>query len=137
MSLTKWFCGWHADSSYLENSIDWVPGIKGIRLKDLPSFMRTTNPQDLMMMDFIYSQCERAQKASAIIVNTFDALEHDVLDAFTSIYCYLLSIRLVPWTYSWTMLSPTMRSWKQLGPTPYFYLKSILIKPFLNYFFII
>ena len=47
--------------------------------------MRTTNPQDLMMMDFIYSQCERAQKASAIIVNTFDALEHDVLDAFSSI----------------------------------------------------
>ncbi|RZB65945.1 7-deoxyloganetin glucosyltransferase-like [Glycine soja] len=73
------------DSSYLENSIDWVPGIKEIRLKDLPSFMRTTNPQDLMMMDFIYSQCERAQKASAIIVNTFDALEHDVLDAFSSI----------------------------------------------------
>ncbi|XP_027356242.1 7-deoxyloganetin glucosyltransferase-like isoform X2 [Abrus precatorius] len=71
-------------NGYLDTSIDWVPGIKEIQLKDVPSFIRTTNPQEFMM-DFIQGECERAQKASAIIVNTFDALEHNVLDAFSSI----------------------------------------------------
>ncbi|XP_058747752.1 7-deoxyloganetin glucosyltransferase-like isoform X2 [Vicia villosa] len=63
---------------------DWVPGIKEIRLKDFPSFIRTTDPNDVML-DFVLGECERALKASAIILNTFDALEHDVLQAFSSI----------------------------------------------------
>ncbi|TKY68305.1 7-deoxyloganetin glucosyltransferase [Spatholobus suberectus] len=71
-------------NGHLETSIDWVPGIKEIRLKDMPSFVRTTDPQDFML-DFVQSMCEEAEKASAIIVNTFDALEHDVLDSFSSI----------------------------------------------------
>ncbi|XP_058747749.1 7-deoxyloganetin glucosyltransferase-like [Vicia villosa] len=77
------------DSSYMTNGyldtiLDWVPGIKEIRLKDIPSFIRTTNPNDVML-DFVLGECQRALKASAIILNTFDALEHDVLQAFSSI----------------------------------------------------
>ncbi|CAI8585581.1 unnamed protein product [Vicia faba] len=71
-------------SGYLDTTIDWVPGIKEIRLKDIPSFIRTTDPNDVMV-DFVLWECERALKASAIILNTFDALEHDVLEAFSSI----------------------------------------------------
>ncbi|XP_061375592.1 7-deoxyloganetin glucosyltransferase-like [Gastrolobium bilobum] len=71
-------------NGYLETIIDWVPGIKEIRLKDMTSFIRTTNPEEFML-DFIQGECERAKKASAIILNTFDALEHDVLDALSSI----------------------------------------------------
>ncbi|XP_058754702.1 7-deoxyloganetin glucosyltransferase-like, partial [Vicia villosa] len=77
------------DSSYMTNGyldtiLDWVPGIKEIRLKDIPSFIRTTDPNDVML-DFVLGECQRALKASAIILNTFDALEHDVLQAFSSI----------------------------------------------------
>ncbi|XP_058754700.1 7-deoxyloganetin glucosyltransferase-like [Vicia villosa] len=71
-------------NGYLDTTIDWVPGIKELRLKDFPSFMRTTDPNDVML-DFVLWECERALKASAIILNTFDALEHDVLQAFSSI----------------------------------------------------
>jgi len=68
-----------------------VPGIKEIRLKDIPSFIRTTNPNDIML-DFLPGECQRAQKASAIIFNTFDNLEHDVLEAFSSILPPVYSI---------------------------------------------
>ena len=75
----------------METTIDWIPGIKEIRLKDLPSFIRTTNP-DEFMLDFIQWECGRTRRASAIILNTFDALEHDVLEAFSSILPPVYSI---------------------------------------------
>ncbi|KAG5111135.1 hypothetical protein JHK82_040358 [Glycine max] len=78
-------------NGYLETTIDWIPGIKEIRLKDIPSFVRTTNP-DEFMLDFIQWECGRARRASAIILNTFDALEHDVLEAFSSILPPVYSI---------------------------------------------
>ena len=86
----------HADWSYmtngyLETTLDWVPGIKEIRLKDIPSFIRTTDPND-PMVEFISGECQRAQKASAIILNTFNALEHDVLEALSSIFPPIFSI---------------------------------------------
>ncbi|XP_028771818.1 7-deoxyloganetin glucosyltransferase [Neltuma alba] len=84
------------DSSYLTNGyldtvIDWIPGIKEIRLRDIPSFVRTTNPEEFIL-DFITVECERAQRASAIILNTFDALEHDVLEGLSSILPPVYSI---------------------------------------------
>jgi UDP:flavonoid glycosyltransferase YjiC (YdhE family) len=85
-----------ADASYLTNGyletvIDWIPGMKGIRLRDLPSFIRTTDPDDIML-DFTMAETERAKKASAIFLNTFDALEHQVLNALSSILPPIYSI---------------------------------------------
>ena len=68
----------------METTIDWLPGIKEIRLKDIPTFMRTTDPNDIVL-NFVLGECQRALKASAIILNTFDALENNVLEAFSSI----------------------------------------------------
>ncbi|KAJ1375850.1 UDP-glucuronosyl/UDP-glucosyltransferase [Sesbania bispinosa] len=70
-------------NGYLETSIDWIPGMKEIRLRDFPSFIRTTDPNDLML-EVVQEECGRTQDASAIILNTFDALEHDVLEALSS-----------------------------------------------------
>ncbi|KAJ7965730.1 Glycosyltransferase [Quillaja saponaria] len=81
----------YVTNGYLENVIDWIPGIKNIRLRDIPSFIRTTDPDDIMLR-FVPNECERAQKASAIILNTFDSLEHDVLEAFSSILPPVYSI---------------------------------------------
>ncbi|TYI45767.1 hypothetical protein E1A91_D13G061600v1 [Gossypium mustelinum] len=78
------------DESYMTNGcldtvIDWIPGMKNIRIRDLPSFVRTTNPDDIML-NFLAMEGDRAAKASAIIVNTFDELEHDVVKALSSIF---------------------------------------------------
>eukprot|EP00262_Sarcandra_glabra_P004277 TRINITY_DN1523_c1_g1_i1.p1 TRINITY_DN1523_c1_g1~~TRINITY_DN1523_c1_g1_i1.p1 ORF type:complete len:483 (-),score=63.97 TRINITY_DN1523_c1_g1_i1:254-1702(-) len=71
-------------NEYLDTRIDWIPGMKNIRLRDLPSFLRTTNPNDIML-NFANNEAQRASKASAIILNTFDALEHEVINAMKSI----------------------------------------------------
>ena len=76
---------------YLENTIDWIPGIKDIRLRDVPSFVRTIDPNDLML-DFILGETKRASRGSAIVVNTFDALEHDVMEALSTILPPVYSI---------------------------------------------
>ncbi|XP_021803732.1 7-deoxyloganetin glucosyltransferase-like, partial [Prunus avium] len=33
-------------NGYLDTVIHWIPGMKSIRLKDIPSFIRTTDPND-------------------------------------------------------------------------------------------
>ncbi|RVW56305.1 7-deoxyloganetin glucosyltransferase [Vitis vinifera] len=72
-------------NGYLDTVIDWIPGMKGIRLRDIPSFIRTTDPNDIML-EFPLREAERARKASALIFNTFDALEHEVLDALSQMF---------------------------------------------------
>ncbi|CAI0446228.1 unnamed protein product [Linum tenue] len=80
-------------NGYLDTVIDWIPGMKNIRLRDLPSFIRTTNPAEFML-EFVVHETERARtkKPSAIILNTFDALEHDVLAALSAILPPVYSI---------------------------------------------
>ena len=85
-----------ADESYLTNGhldtiIDWIPGMKGIRLRDLPSFIATTDLDDVMV-NFAMVEAERAQRASAVILNTFDALEHEVLEGLSTMYPSICSI---------------------------------------------
>nr|GME02178.1 7-deoxyloganetin glucosyltransferase-like [Ipomoea batatas] len=55
----------------------------GVRLRDLPSFIRTTNPDD-PIVKYIVLITERAKSASAIMVNTFDALEQEALNGLQS-----------------------------------------------------
>ncbi|KAK8698782.1 hypothetical protein V6N13_114889 [Hibiscus sabdariffa] len=74
----------YLSNGYLDTIIDWIPGMKNLRIRDLPSFVRTTNPDDIML-NFLATESERATKASAVIVNTFDELEHDVLKALSAI----------------------------------------------------
>ncbi|KAK8642773.1 hypothetical protein V6N13_012105 [Hibiscus sabdariffa] len=71
-------------NGYLDTVIDWIPAMEGIRLRDLPTFLRTTDP-NFVMLDFIFRESERSRRASAIILNTFDDLEHEVLDALNSV----------------------------------------------------
>ncbi|PWA43330.1 UDP-glucuronosyl/UDP-glucosyltransferase [Artemisia annua] len=80
------------DDSYLtdgtlEKPIDWIPGMSNIRYKDIPSFIRTTDPDDIMF-DFMGEEAQNNLKASAIIFNTFEALEHKVLEAMASKFKY-------------------------------------------------
>lgn len=63
--------------------IDWIPGIQGIRLKDFPTFIRSTDHNDVMLK-FVLDGTEISLKASAIIYNTIEELEREVLDALSS-----------------------------------------------------
>ncbi|KAM1365798.1 hypothetical protein ACFX13_044773 [Malus domestica] len=80
------------DANYLDTVLDWIPGMKNIRLGVVPSFLRTKDPNDIML-DVLMVELERAQRrASAIILNTFDALEHDVVDALSTLLPPVYSI---------------------------------------------
>ncbi|XP_059631336.1 7-deoxyloganetin glucosyltransferase-like [Cornus florida] len=81
-------------NGYLDTVIDWIPGMEGIRLKDLPSFVRTNDPNDIMF-NFAVGETEKVHKASALILNTFDALESDVLEALSSIFPSVYTIGLL------------------------------------------
>ncbi|KAK9080758.1 hypothetical protein SSX86_000516 [Deinandra increscens subsp. villosa] len=76
----------YLSNGYLDTIIDCIPTMPGIRLKDLPPFIRIIYPGDEYMVQFLCSQVKRAKRASAIIFNTFDELERDVLDSFASMY---------------------------------------------------
>ncbi|XP_059459406.1 7-deoxyloganetin glucosyltransferase-like [Corylus avellana] len=72
-------------NGYLDTIIDWIPGMRDIRLKDLPSYVRTTDPNDVIFKLAIEG-VESALKASGIVIHTFDTLEQEVLDALSPMF---------------------------------------------------
>ncbi|CAA3020797.1 7-deoxyloganetin glucosyltransferase-like [Olea europaea subsp. europaea] len=72
-------------NGYLATIIaDEIPGMEGIRLKDIPSIIRTTS-LDEYMVKFVMQETERARRVSAIILNTFEDLEQDCIKTLSSI----------------------------------------------------
>ncbi|CAI8597738.1 unnamed protein product [Vicia faba] len=65
----------------LDQSIDWIPGMKDIKLKDLPSFIRVTDLNDIMF-DYMGSEAQNCLNSSTIIINTFEELEGESLKIF-------------------------------------------------------
>lgn len=77
---------------YLETEVDWIPAMRGVRLKDLPTFFRTTNSSDTMF-NYNIESVNNATKAKGVILNTFEELEAEVLDAIrTTKYPHLYPI---------------------------------------------
>ncbi|EAY87578.1 hypothetical protein OsI_08989 [Oryza sativa Indica Group] len=72
-------------NGYLDTVLDWVPGMPGIRLRDMPSFIRTTD-RDEFMLNFDSGEAQNARHAQGLILNTFDAVEDDVVDALRRIF---------------------------------------------------
>ncbi|KAJ0795929.1 putative 7-deoxyloganetin glucosyltransferase [Helianthus annuus] len=65
--------------------------MQGTRLKDMPTFLRSTNPEELMV-NFVIGETTRAKNASAVILNTFEDLEHEVLNELSSTYPSVFSV---------------------------------------------
>ncbi|XP_011008539.1 PREDICTED: 7-deoxyloganetin glucosyltransferase-like [Populus euphratica] len=78
-------------NGYLDKVVDWLPGMRDIKLRDLPSFVRTTDPNDYMF-NFCVECAERASEGSAVIFHTFDALEQEVLNDFYSMFPHVYAI---------------------------------------------
>ncbi|KAH7651726.1 UDP-glucuronosyl/UDP-glucosyltransferase protein [Dioscorea alata] len=68
---------------YLDTPVRSVPGMKDMRLRDFPTVIRTTNPNDILL-NFAETEAQRATQGSAIIINTFEELEPTVLNALRS-----------------------------------------------------
>ncbi|CAH1434385.1 unnamed protein product [Lactuca virosa] len=66
----------YVTNGYLETTLDWVPGMKNIKLRDFPSFIRTTDINDIML-NYLMTEAETLPRGSAVVLNTFDALEQD------------------------------------------------------------
>jgi hypothetical protein len=65
--------------------LDWVPGMPAIRLRDIPSFVRTTDRDDVML-NFDSGEAQNAHRAQGVILNTCDAVEQDVLFTLRRIF---------------------------------------------------
>ncbi|KAI3695163.1 hypothetical protein L1987_78152 [Smallanthus sonchifolius] len=58
--------------------------MKNIRLRDFPSFIRTTDINDFLL-NHVMTQSEALPRASAVVLNTFDALEQDSVNPLTTL----------------------------------------------------
>ncbi|KAL6646208.1 hypothetical protein ACP70R_017816 [Stipagrostis hirtigluma subsp. patula] len=65
--------------------IDWIPGMPPTTLADMSSFVRTTDPDDLGLR-LKESDTNKCTNAGALILNTFEALDADILAALRAEY---------------------------------------------------
>ncbi|KAJ6814722.1 7-deoxyloganetin glucosyltransferase-like [Iris pallida] len=82
-------------NGYLDTTIDWIPGMRGIRLRDLSSFIRTTDADDFFLETeaTCTKKCDRAQ---GLILNTFDRLEAEVTEAIGAIFPKVYTLGPLP-----------------------------------------
>ncbi|KAF8714912.1 hypothetical protein HU200_027448 [Digitaria exilis] len=82
-------------NGFLDTPVDWAAGMsKHTRLKDLPSFLRSTDP-DEFMVHFALKVTEQIAGADAVILNTFDELEQEALEAMRAMIPASASIHTV------------------------------------------
>ncbi|CAO2176344.1 unnamed protein product [Urochloa humidicola] len=79
-------------NGYLEETIiNWIPGMPPISLGDVSSLVRTTDADDFGLW-FSETEANNCTKAGALIMNTFDALEPDVLAALRAEYPRIFTV---------------------------------------------
>uniref|UniRef100_A0A8I6YGY1 Glycosyltransferase n=1 Tax=Hordeum vulgare subsp. vulgare TaxID=112509 RepID=A0A8I6YGY1_HORVV len=69
---------------YLDTPVEDVPGLRNMRFRDFPTFIRSPAPYDFML-HFALRITERAVGASAMIVNTFGELEGEAVAAMEAL----------------------------------------------------
>ncbi|XP_031403409.1 7-deoxyloganetin glucosyltransferase-like [Punica granatum] len=78
-------------NGYLNTTLDWIPGMKDIQLKDLPTFLRTTDPDDILF-NIIMESADNAPRATTTILHTFDVLETEILRAVSPLFSSIHAI---------------------------------------------
>lgn len=71
-------------NGYLDARLDWIPGMSNARLKDMSTFIRTTDANDFKL-NFAISEANKCSRATSIIINTFYDLDSSVLEALSSL----------------------------------------------------
>uniref|UniRef100_A0A0D9XRQ5 Glycosyltransferase n=1 Tax=Leersia perrieri TaxID=77586 RepID=A0A0D9XRQ5_9ORYZ len=80
------------DAAELETIIDWIPGMPPIQLGEISGFLRKTEDPDNFGLRFNEIETKNCAKADALILNTFDDLEADVLAALRANYPRIYTI---------------------------------------------
>ncbi|XP_059630014.1 7-deoxyloganetin glucosyltransferase-like [Cornus florida] len=75
----------------MDTPVNWIPGMKNMRLKDLLIFFSTTDLNDIVF-NFSIKAADRAHKASAIVLHSFNALEPEVLNILSSMFPLVYTI---------------------------------------------
>ncbi|KAL3524790.1 hypothetical protein ACH5RR_013162 [Cinchona calisaya] len=78
-------------NGYMEETIEWIPGINSIRLGDIPTIIWTIDPND-ELVECLTRSMLRSYKGSAFIINTFDTLEHDMLKQLSSMMNHVYTL---------------------------------------------
>ncbi|XP_037411683.1 7-deoxyloganetin glucosyltransferase-like [Triticum dicoccoides] len=65
---------------YLDMPVEDVPGLRSMRLRDFPTFIRSTDPDEFMVR-YAIKETERAAGATAVILNSFGDLEGEAVEA--------------------------------------------------------
>ncbi|CAL5051901.1 unnamed protein product [Urochloa decumbens] len=78
-------------NGYLDTPIDWIAGIPPVRLGDVSSFVRTLDPQ-CFALRVEEDEANSCAKARGLILNTFEDLEPDVLDALRAEFPHVYTI---------------------------------------------
>ncbi|VAI52733.1 unnamed protein product [Triticum turgidum subsp. durum] len=71
-------------NEYLDTPVEDVPGMRNMRFRDFPTFIRSPASDDYML-HFALSIAERAVGALAMIANTFDDLEGEAVAAMEAL----------------------------------------------------
>ncbi|XP_052151563.1 7-deoxyloganetin glucosyltransferase-like [Oryza glaberrima] len=72
-------------NGHLDTKMDWIPGMPAdLRLRDLPSFVRSTDRDDIMF-NFFIDVTATMPLASAVILNTFDELDAPLMVAMSAL----------------------------------------------------
>ncbi|KAL6899279.1 hypothetical protein ACP4OV_005937 [Aristida adscensionis] len=74
-------------NGYLDSTVvDWVPGMpKGMRLRDFPSFIRTTDPDDAALAMTLRCMALHRRVPAAVLFHSFPELEAPVISALSTI----------------------------------------------------
>ncbi|KAL4561591.1 hypothetical protein LXL04_033761 [Taraxacum kok-saghyz] len=78
-------------NGYLDTVIDSIPGLEGFRLRDIPTYFRTTNPNDLDY-NFVIESVKATRKVSNIILHTFNELESTIIKALEPMIPHIYTI---------------------------------------------
>ncbi|KAJ9537692.1 hypothetical protein OSB04_030425 [Centaurea solstitialis] len=78
-------------NGYLDTIVDWIPGMDGICIKDFPSMVRTTDPND-QLLNFATECTRRSHEVPHHIFHTFDKLEPSIVKALSSMFSHVYTI---------------------------------------------
>ncbi|KAI3439271.1 Glycosyltransferase, partial [Psidium guajava] len=92
-------------NGFLDTVVDCIPAMEGIRLRDLPTFIRTADPDDIMV-NFNSVSVNKALEADGVILNTFDDLEGEVVEAIKAKYPELYTLGPLPMLHQQLLPSP-------------------------------
>ncbi|KAI3737274.1 hypothetical protein L2E82_27271 [Cichorium intybus] len=79
-------------NGYLDMEIDWIPGMEGIRLKELPHEITRFTAMNDTVFKILLETAQAADKVSHMIIHTFEELEASLVKELKSTFPHVYSV---------------------------------------------